>query len=168
MIDTARVAAVAPVLDAWADALGLPRDVLYGIVQTESGFDPDAVGDNGASWGLMQVQVPTAAGLGFTGTGPDLLDPNTNIQWGATYLRRMLDRFNGDITSAISAYNAGPGGVGTNPGYIAEVQANASDFDTLWDAVPSFGTVAAWPTWATWAGLAGLLALLYFAVGGHV
>jgi tetratricopeptide (TPR) repeat protein len=66
--------------------------------------------------------------------GADPADPQQNVRAGAQYLRRMLDRFGGDIDLALAAYNAGPTAVdraGGAPGletvaYVANVRARAA------------------------------------------
>lgn len=68
----------------------------------ESRFNPRAVSRIGAE-GIMQLKPKTARSLGVT----DSFDPRQNIFGGAKYLRKQLDRFNGDLTMALAAYNAG-------------------------------------------------------------
>jgi soluble lytic murein transglycosylase-like protein len=68
----------------------------------ESRFNPRAVSRIGAE-GIMQLKPKTARSLGVT----DSFDPKQNIFGGAKYLRKQLDRFNGDLTMALAAYNAG-------------------------------------------------------------
>ena len=125
-------AAVAAALDAAARSFGVPRDVLYGIAATESNFDPTVIGDQGQSFGLLQVQLATAQGLGFGATPQDLLDPGTNANAGAAYLRAQLQRFQGNLVAAVSAYNAGAGGVMSNSRYIQQVATTATEFAQQW------------------------------------
>lgn len=68
----------------------------------ESRYNARAVSRIGAE-GIMQLKPKTARSLGVT----DSFDPRQNIMGGAKYLRKQLDRFNGDLTMALAAYNAG-------------------------------------------------------------
>ena len=107
-------------IDAAAARNGVDPALLRGLIRQESGFDPDVRSPAGAI-GLCQLMPATAAGLGVTNP----TDPAQNIEGGAKYLRQQLDRFGGDVSKALAAYNAGPGAVqryGGVPPY-AETQA---------------------------------------------
>jgi membrane-bound lytic murein transglycosylase MltF len=85
-----------------AEKYNLNPLLINSIIKAESNGDPRAVSPVGAK-GLMQLIDTTAADMGVN----DVFDPEQNINAGARYLRRMIDRF-GDLKKALAAYNAGP------------------------------------------------------------
>ncbi len=98
----------------------LSPDLIRSVIRAESGFRADAVSPAGAQ-GLMQLMPETAAELGVSNP----FDIRQNIDGGARYLRRMLDRFDGDLRLALSAYNAGPGAVEKYEGQVPYAETRA-------------------------------------------
>ena len=88
-----------------AASYNLPPEIFLRLINTESGFNPNAVSPKGAV-GLTQLMPATAQELGV-----DASNVTQNIEGGARYLRQMLDKYNGNMELALAAYNAGPGNV---------------------------------------------------------
>lgn len=139
-----------------AAANSLPFPLVFAIVQVESAGHPSAIRYEPAffdryvagkghpvyspcsrateeqlrafSFGLMQVMGQTARELGFTGIFlTELLDPATGLDWGCRYLKKQVDRYRGDLESAVAAYNAGSArrtdqGQWVNQGYVDKVK----------------------------------------------
>ncbi len=97
---------IRPLIQRAASRNGIDENLLEALVQAESNFDPSAVSKRRAV-GLTQLMPDTAKELGVT----DPFDPVQNLNGGAKYLARMLNQFQGDIPTALAAYNAGPGAV---------------------------------------------------------
>jgi cell wall-associated NlpC family hydrolase len=96
----------ASVIDAASARTGVPASLISAVAQQESGFHAGAVSKAGAE-GIMQLMPATAKGLGVT----DPLNATQSINGGADYLASLLQRFGGNTTLAVAAYNAGPGAV---------------------------------------------------------
>lgn len=94
-----------------ADGERLDPYVVLALMRQESLFDRTAVSP-AAAYGLMQLLVPTASRVaGRAIEASALFDPAANIALGSRYLRRLLDRFDGDLAKALAAYNAGEAAV---------------------------------------------------------
>ena len=85
---------------------GLNIGLVLAVMFRESRFYPCAVSVSGAQ-GLMQLKPATAAGEGVD----DPFDPEDNIRGGVRYLSRMIERYNGNLFFALSAYKQGPNAV---------------------------------------------------------
>jgi soluble lytic murein transglycosylase-like protein len=97
--------AVHEAIAAAARRQSLNHELLEAVAWRESGFRQAALSSKGAV-GVMQIMPATAQGLGV-----DRYDLRQNIEGGAAYLRMMLNRYSGDTSLALAAYNAGPGAV---------------------------------------------------------
>lgn len=93
-------------IHAAAAKSGVGEALLRAIIHAESGFNPRALSYRGAQ-GLMQLMPGTASDMGVT----DAFDVAQNIGGGAKYLAQLLHDFNGNVTLAAAAYNAGAGAV---------------------------------------------------------
>ncbi len=94
---------------------GLDPGLILAVIMEESGGDPTARSDKGAT-GLMQLMPGTAAEVGVS----DATSPSQNLQGGSAYLAQMLRKYEGKLDIALAAYNAGPGNVDKAGGRIPD------------------------------------------------
>jgi soluble lytic murein transglycosylase len=81
----------------------LSFNLLKALIHVESYFDPNAISKKGAL-GLMQIMPENLASLNVAHP----FDPRENVMGGASYLKNMIERFDGKLELALAAYNAGP------------------------------------------------------------
>lgn len=88
----------------------LPPGLLSALCYVESHHKVDAIhhddGDSD-SLGIGQVKLKTARWLGFKGTKAQLMIPEVNIYYSGRYLKLQINRYNGNLEKALTAYNRG-------------------------------------------------------------
>ena len=112
----------------------LEPSLILAVIMAESSFNPQATSRVGAQ-GLMQIMPATADDIarrmGMHDFDPqDIWYPEVNIAMGAFYLNWLYARYNGNISLALAAYNAGLGNVDSwlaNP----ELSADGQNLDRI-------------------------------------
>lgn len=103
------IVAVQDIVAAAASQHGVEPALVNGVIWVESKFDPRAKGPGGSA-GLMQLMPKTAKAMAERlGRKRAPYDPDFNIHAGTLLLSRLLDRFDGDVSLALAAYNRGSG-----------------------------------------------------------
>lgn len=97
----------------YAEEYGISETLLYAVIRTESGFDPEAV-SNANARGLTQITEDTFDWLvmktGEDYTFDDLFTPEISIRYGAYFLSILQDEY--AVTETVAAaYHAGMGNV---------------------------------------------------------
>lgn len=85
---------------------GVDPRLIHAVIWKESNYRQDVRSSRGAQ-GLMQLMAPTALRFGCR----NLSDPASNVEAGTRYLRKLLERFDGNVSLALAGYNAGEGSV---------------------------------------------------------
>lgn len=98
--------ALQDVADRACEEYGILPDVLYAVMEVESGYQVDA--QNGSCYGLMQIHTINMEYLSSNIGTTDLTDPEQNIQAGAFILGGYLEKYS--LPDSLMAYNLGEGG----------------------------------------------------------
>ena len=102
-----------------ATAHDLPETLLLAVARGESDFKPQARSKANA-YGLMQILWPvTAKHLGLEQLS-EVLDPCTNVDAGARYLKELQQRYHGDLNRTLAAYNYGPARIPVSGGRLPD------------------------------------------------
>lgn len=109
MNDKSNPAQFYPLITAAAEANGLNWWLLYGVIEQESSFDPNAISSCGAL-GLMQLMPASFPAWART----SLLDPHNNVKLGASFLRQCIAMWTEEspdeaIQFGLASYNGGSG-----------------------------------------------------------
>lgn len=118
------------------DAYGVPVWVWYPILIAESSGDPNAVGDDGCSFGLFQLNQCAGQGMGHSST--DLFDPIKNAQIAAAHIGASWQTVKGSsLTDPQKAYQtAVSSGHPLGVGFATTV----ADFIAGGGSLPTLGT----------------------------
>jgi soluble lytic murein transglycosylase-like protein len=118
-------------LGAAANAQQLDPKLLRAVILQESGFRPCAVSRTGAQ-GLMQLMPATVEQFQVK----DAFDPHENIQAGAKYLKQLLEKYKGDLTLALAAFNSGPSTVDAAKG-VPNIKETRDYIDAILARLPA-------------------------------
>ncbi len=129
-------------VERYAKEYGVPKNLIYAVIETESGFRAEAVSPVGAV-GLMQLMPVTFEWLTEYQLREHLpmqkiSDPETNVRYGVFYLRWLYDRY-GHWTEACAAYNAGHGSMDA---WLKDATLTDGQGRLLTDAIPKAETRA--------------------------
>lgn len=88
---------------------GVDPVLVLAVIEKESGYNPDAAGDNGKSQGLMQIWRSAHKKRMKKLGAVNLYDPRDNVIVGVDILAEKLEKYE-DAEKALIAYNAGDAG----------------------------------------------------------
>lgn len=89
----------------------VPLELLYALIEIESGFKPDVKSADGKDYGLMQIREINHGWINdYFGYELNYKDPYDSVKAGMLMLSNLLEKQNGDITKALMCYNMGETG----------------------------------------------------------
>jgi soluble lytic murein transglycosylase-like protein len=108
-----------------AAANNVPEDLVRRVIKRESGGNARAVSKG--NFGLMQIKLATARGLGYHGTAAGLLDADTNMTYAVKYLAGAYRVAGGNHGRAVHYYASGYYYAAKQKGLTAQASANPID-----------------------------------------
>ena len=113
-----------------AAANGVPVELVHRVIMRESRYQPRAISKG--NYGMMQIRLGTARGMGYTGTAQGLLDPETILNYAVKYLAGAYKAAGGNQDQAVRYYAAGYYYAAKRQGQLETQQAStASLFDAF-------------------------------------
>lgn len=103
--DTGKGDRLTGMIDAYAAAYDVPRELVHRVVKRESNYNPTAY--SSGNWGLMQIRHGTAKNMGYDGPAKGLLDAETNLKYAVKYLRGAYLVAGGNHDRAVRLYASG-------------------------------------------------------------
>ena len=88
-----------------AAAHGLPPSLVHRVIMRESRYNPRAVSKG--NYGMMQIRLGTARGMGYRGGAAGLLDADTNMTYAVKYLAGAYRAAGGNADRAVALYARG-------------------------------------------------------------
>lgn len=98
-------------------------------MEHEKKFGREAIS---SSYGPWQIMYPTAVSLGYKGSPDALAKPEVSLPLVQKYVAKLNRKFDGDLEKVFSAYNAGEGGVGSNPDYVRKAMDSYKRAPSYW------------------------------------
>jgi soluble lytic murein transglycosylase-like protein len=89
----------------YAGVYDVPESLIHRSILRESGYNPAA--HRGPFWGLMQIRLDTARGMGYRGPARGLLDADTNLKYAVAYLSNAWLVAGGNPQRALAHYASG-------------------------------------------------------------
>ena len=117
-----------------AAANGVPEALVRRVIKRESRGNARAVSKG--NYGLMQIRLGTARGLGYTGSAAGLLDADTNMTYAVKYLANAYRVAGGNHDRAVSLYASGYYYAAKNKGMLASLDGASA----MAQAEPQAGT----------------------------
>jgi len=106
-----------------AMAYNVPESLVRRIIKRESRGNPRVISKG--NYGLMQIKLGTARGMGYAGTAAGLLDADTNMTYAVKYLANAYKVAGGNETRAVSLYAGGYYYAAKSKGMLADVDPNS-------------------------------------------
>ena len=141
----------------YANQFNIDPALFMALIEQESDFNPNEAtyesADNDYSIGLCQVETQTAISMGFQSTGDletdktALMDPDTNLYYGARYLRSRLDTYSSlPLVNQVMTYNSGSPLDESSPYYADNIQygENVMNYYAKWMNIFQFQNKASY------------------------